>query len=98
MASSLVEGSNNPPVDVDDNDSTAKDIAVTIDVAANNSDPDGNLDPASANTTCATCSDPNSQCGGYHSNCILSRLSWRLYGHARHKIDERQSYNGLWHR
>jgi len=31
---------------------------VTIDVAANDSDPNGNLDPASANTTCATCSGP----------------------------------------
>ena len=58
MDSSLVEGSNNPPVDFDDNDSTAKDIAVTIDVAANDSDPDGKLDPVSAITTCATCSDP----------------------------------------
>ncbi len=54
MASSLVEGINNSPVDVDDNDSTAKDIAVTIDVAAIDSDPDGKLDPVSAITTCAT--------------------------------------------
>jgi hypothetical protein len=35
---------------------------VTIDVTANDTDPDGNLDPASANTTCASgsagCDDP----------------------------------------
>ena len=48
----MVTLSNNPPVAVDDSDSTTVDTPVTIDVAANDTDPDGNLDPASANTTC----------------------------------------------
>jgi hypothetical protein len=42
----------------DDSASTAQDTAVTIDVAANDSDPEGNLDQASANTACGTCSEP----------------------------------------
>jgi hypothetical protein len=52
----------NPVADLpaanDDSASTAEDTLVTIDVADNDSDPDGDLDPASANTTCATCSGP----------------------------------------
>jgi len=47
-----------PPVANDDVASTPEDTLVTIDVAANDSDPDGNLDPASANTACATCANP----------------------------------------
>jgi hypothetical protein len=47
-----------PPVALDDSDTTSEDTAVTIDVAANDSDVDGNLDPASANTACGTCSNP----------------------------------------
>ena len=50
--------SNDPPVANDDNASTLEDTPVTIDVAANDSDPDGNLDPTSANTTCAICANP----------------------------------------
>jgi hypothetical protein len=46
---------NDPAVAVEDSASTAENTAVTIDVAANDSDPQGSLDPASANTTCATC-------------------------------------------
>ena len=46
---------NDPAVAVDDSANTAEDTAVTIDVAANDSDPQGSLDLASANTTCATC-------------------------------------------
>jgi hypothetical protein len=49
---------NDPPTANNDSASTPEDTPVTIDVAANDSDPNGNLDPASANTTCATCSDP----------------------------------------
>jgi hypothetical protein len=49
---------NEPPVANNDSASTPEDTAVTIDVAANDTDPDGNLDPASANTTCAGCTEP----------------------------------------
>ena len=49
---------NDPPVANDDSASTPEDAPVTIDVAANDSDPDGNLDPTSANTTCGTCAGP----------------------------------------
>ncbi len=38
----------NPPVAVDDADSTIEDTPVVIDVAANDSDPDGDLDPSTA--------------------------------------------------
>ena len=48
---------NDPPSAVDDSPSTVEDTLVTIDVAANDTDPDGNLDPSSAHITCATCSD-----------------------------------------
>lgn len=37
---------NNPPVATDDTAATGKDTPVTINVLANDSDPDGNLDPA----------------------------------------------------
>jgi hypothetical protein len=47
-----------PPVATDDSASTAEDTAVTVDVAANDSDPDGNLDPTSTNNTCTSCSEP----------------------------------------
>ncbi|MCP5017464.1 MAG: tandem-95 repeat protein, partial [Ketobacter sp.] len=47
---------NDPPVAVDDSANTPEDTGMTIDVASNDSDPDGNLDPTSANTACATCS------------------------------------------
>nr|NIM50710.1 hypothetical protein [Gemmatimonadales bacterium] len=49
---------NEPPVANDDSASTSEDTAVSIDVAANDSDPEGTLDPASANTACGTCSEP----------------------------------------
>ncbi len=45
---------NIPPVAGDDNASTLEDTTVTIDATANDSDPDGSLDPTSANTTCTT--------------------------------------------
>ena len=38
--------------------STIQNMAVAIDVAVNDSDPNGNLDPALTNTNCATCSNP----------------------------------------
>lgn len=46
-------GSPGPPVAVDDGVRTVVDTAVTVDVAANDNDPDGNLDPTSANSSCA---------------------------------------------
>ena len=49
---------NDPPVANNDSANTPEDTTVTIDVAANDSDSDDNLDPASANTSCGTCSDP----------------------------------------
>ena len=50
---------NIPPQAVDDDPpSTDEDTAFDIDVAANDSDPDGSLNPASINTACAGCSDP----------------------------------------
>jgi hypothetical protein len=44
-----------PPLAMDDTASTLEDIPVRIDVAANDTDPDGNLDPGSANTECGAC-------------------------------------------
>jgi hypothetical protein len=49
---------NSSPLAVEDSASTALDTPVTIDVAANDTDPNGNLDPATANTACATCANP----------------------------------------
>jgi hypothetical protein len=52
-ATVTINVSNNPPVAVNDNAITTFDKTVTIDVAANDSDPNGNLDESSANATCA---------------------------------------------
>jgi PKD repeat protein len=49
---------NDPSVANDDSTTTVEDTAVTINVAANDSDIDGDLNPASANTTCTGCSGP----------------------------------------
>ncbi|MDH3294466.1 MAG: Ig-like domain-containing protein, partial [Acidimicrobiia bacterium] len=49
---------NRPPVATDDNAATVINTAVDIDVAANDTDPDGNLDPASVNTACGGCAPP----------------------------------------
>jgi hypothetical protein len=43
---------NEPPVATDDTASTSEDTAAIVDVAANDSDPDGNLDPTTANSSC----------------------------------------------
>ena len=43
----------NPPAAVDDSATTTEDTAVVIDVAANDTDPGGNVDPNSASSTCA---------------------------------------------
>ncbi len=47
---------NSPPVAIDDSANTSQNTLVTIDVAVNDSDPNGNLDPATTNTNCGTCS------------------------------------------
>jgi hypothetical protein len=51
---------NDPPVANNDSASTPEDTGVTIDVAANDTDPEFNLDPATANTVCAGCANPSS--------------------------------------
>ena len=50
---------NNPPVANDDTASTTEDTLVTKDVSENDYDPDGNLDPTSANTDCRSCTIPS---------------------------------------
>jgi len=47
-----------PPVANNDSASTNGGTTVTINVATNDTDPDGDLNPASANTTCPTCATP----------------------------------------
>jgi hypothetical protein len=47
-----------PPVANDDPVWMTQDTSATIDVAMNDTDADGNLDPSSANTACGTCSNP----------------------------------------
>jgi hypothetical protein len=49
---------NMPPVANNDSASTSEGTPVTINVAANDTDPDGNLNAASATTTCPTCANP----------------------------------------
>ena len=53
-----IPSENEPPVATDDSATTPEDTAVTINVTANDTDVDGNLDPTTANTDCATCSGP----------------------------------------
>ena len=53
-----IPSENEPPVATDDSASTLEDTTVTIDVTANDTDVDDNLDPTTANTDCATCSGP----------------------------------------
>ncbi len=59
-------GSPIPPTANDDSASTPADTPITIDVAANDTDPNGNLDPTSANTACAGCAEPAN--GGLFNN------------------------------
>ncbi|MET0489027.1 MAG: DNRLRE domain-containing protein, partial [Acidimicrobiales bacterium] len=49
---------NAPPVAGDDTATTPADTPVTINVAANDTDPNGNLNPNSATTTCTGCATP----------------------------------------
>jgi hypothetical protein len=58
IVSITVNPANDPPVANNDSASMSEYTAVAIDVAANDSDPDGNLDPTTANTTCTSCTDP----------------------------------------
>ncbi len=54
-----VTPTNDPPVANDDSDSTPEDSATTINVVANDTDPDSNLDPTTANNSCAACTQPS---------------------------------------
>jgi hypothetical protein len=58
MANITIEPVVDPPLADDDVVSTVENTAVTIDVAANDSDPDGDLDPTSADTDCTSCAGP----------------------------------------
>ena len=49
---------NRPPTANDDNTATNEDQSISIDVAANDTDPDDNLDPTTTNTACGTCTTP----------------------------------------
>ncbi|HXV72226.1 MAG TPA: Ig-like domain-containing protein, partial [Acidimicrobiia bacterium] len=49
---------NRPPAAVDDAASAVEETASPIDVAANDFDPDGNLDVTTTNTSCSGCSSP----------------------------------------
>ena len=49
---------NAPPVAGDDTATTPAGTPVTINVAANDTDPNGNLNPATATTTCTGCATP----------------------------------------
>ena len=68
-----------PPVANDDSATTAEDTPATIDVAASDIDRDGNLDPALANTACATCAhrptEPWSTTAMAHSPTPRTRTS-----------------------
>ncbi len=54
-----VDPVNDPPLANDDSVSTVENTAVIIDVTANDTDVESNLDPTSANITCAGCAGPN---------------------------------------
>jgi hypothetical protein len=53
-----INPTNDPPLANDDSATTLEDTPVIIDVADNDGDPDGNLDPASTNTACPSCAEP----------------------------------------
>jgi len=57
-ASITIIVTNQPPTANDDTNSSDEDTSQVIDVAGNDTDVDGNLDQATANTACATCSLP----------------------------------------
>ena len=49
---------NRPPEAVDDSDNTPEETLKNIDVAANDDDPECNMDLTTTNTVCTTCSEP----------------------------------------
>ena len=51
---------NRAPIAADDTATTLIDLPVEINVAANDSDPDNNLDPTTTNTICVGCASPTS--------------------------------------
>lgn len=57
---------NQPPTANNDSASVDEDASATIDVAANDTDTDGNLDPTTTNNVCGTCSTPSN--GGLANN------------------------------
>jgi hypothetical protein len=63
-----IPSENEPPVATDDSVTTLEDIAVTINVTANDNDVDGNLDPTTANTDCTVCSGPTHGTLTNHNN------------------------------
>jgi hypothetical protein len=63
-----VNALNNPPVANNDKANTGEDASVSIDVAANDTDADNNLAPASAATTCGGCVLPANGALVNHNN------------------------------
>lgn len=59
---------NAPPVAGDDSATSPAGTPVTVNVAANDVDPDGNLDPASATTACTGCTTPTNGALTNHAN------------------------------
>jgi len=59
---------NAPPVAGDDSATSPAGAPVTVNVAANDVDPDGNLDPASATTACTGCTTPTNGALTNHAN------------------------------
>jgi parallel beta-helix repeat protein len=55
---SIKPSGSHTPVANDDSAITTEDTAIIINVAANDTDPNGDIDPTSANTDCFTCTDP----------------------------------------
>jgi parallel beta-helix repeat protein len=51
-------GATMPPTAIDDVVSTPENTSITINAAANDTDPNGDLDPTTANTVCTGCADP----------------------------------------
>jgi hypothetical protein len=58
MVSITVTALEDPPVAMDDEVSVVANIPLTIDVVANDRDPDGNLDPSTTTTACDACGEP----------------------------------------
>ena len=64
-----VSNTDDAPVANADTAGTAEETLVTIDVAANDTDPDANLEPATANTTCA---NGSTGCAGPANGALIN--------------------------